>query len=116
MTRRISVFWVLLVFGSVMLAWFVFRRRIFWLFPLRRSVFFLGSPSVVSVGNEPFSYLRFILWAFFRPPDGFFLCRSPCHTDICCDTSVLVGVVYEHDWRGLLNYSLGYDGAWGKRG
>jgi len=81
MTRRISVFWVLFVVGSEMLAWFVFCRRIFVLLPRLRVVFFLGSPSVVSVGNEPLSYLRFILWALFRPPDGFFLCRSPCQTD-----------------------------------
>jgi hypothetical protein len=52
--------------------------------PRLRSIFVLGSPSVVSVGNAPFSYRRFILKARFRPPEGFFLCRSPCETDICC--------------------------------
>jgi len=73
-----------------MLAWFVVIRRVFVLFPRLRVVLFFGSLSVVSVGNEPFSYRRFILWAFFRPPDGFFLCRSPCQTDnvgsclLCC--------------------------------
>ncbi len=84
MTLRISVFWVLCVVGSMMLAWLVVSRRVLSLPPRPRFVFFLGSPSVVSVGNDPFSYLRFILWAFFRPPEGFFLRRPPCQTDMGC--------------------------------
>jgi len=90
MTRRICVFWVLFVDGSETLAWFVVTRRVFVLFPRLRVFLFLGSPGVVAVGNEPFSYRLFILYAFFRPPEGFFLCRSPCHTDMFCDTSVSV--------------------------
>jgi len=90
------------VAGSETLAWFVLSRRVFVLAPRLRSIFFLGSPSVVSVEKEPLSYRRFILKARFRPPEGFFLCRSPCQTDICgsslgfllCESMNMNGVVY----------------------
>jgi len=81
MTRVISVFWVLPDEGSETLAWFVFGNRVLVLPPRLRTIFCLGSPSVVSVGNEPFSYRRFVLYALFLPPEGFLLCRSPCQTD-----------------------------------
>lgn len=91
--------------GSVTLAWFVFSRRVLMLFPLLRVVLFLASPSLVSVGNEPSSYRRFILCALFRPPEGFFLCRFPCQTDIV-GVSCWFLLVYEHEGGGLLNYLL----------
>jgi hypothetical protein len=43
------------------LATFVLGSRILVLPPRVRAVFCLGSPSTVSVENEPFSYLRFVL-------------------------------------------------------
>ena len=61
MMRVICVFSVFPVVGSFMLAWFVVVRRIFVLAPCRRLVFVLVSASVVSVGNEPFSYRRLVL-------------------------------------------------------
>lgn len=60
MTRVISVFCVLPELSDT-LAVFVLGSRILVLPPRVRDVFCLGSPSVVSVGNEPFSYLRFVL-------------------------------------------------------
>ncbi len=56
----ISVFCVLPEVSDT-LAWFVFCSRVLVLPPRVRFVFCLGSPSVVSVGNEPFSYLRLVL-------------------------------------------------------
>ena len=67
----ISAFWVLPDEGSETLAWFVLGSRVFVLPPRVRIAFCLVSPKVVSIGKEPFSYLRFILWAFFLPPEGF---------------------------------------------
>jgi len=81
MTRRISVFCVLPEDGSETLAWFVVGSLVLVLLPRLRTCFCFGSPRVVSVAKEPFSYLRFVLYAFFLPPEGFFLCRSPCQTD-----------------------------------
>ena len=89
MTRAMVVFSVFPVVGSLMLAWFVVTSLIFVLLPNRRLVFVFVSPSVVSVGNEPFSYRRLVLLAFLLPPEGFFLCWSPCHTDI-----VVVGLLF----------------------
>jgi len=88
--RVIVVFWAFPVVGSDMLAWLVVTSRVFVFAPCRRLVLFLVSPSVVSVGNEPFSYRRLVLWVFFLPPEGFFLCWSPCHTDIRFLPSFLV--------------------------
>jgi len=55
MTRWISVFCVLPVDGSEMLAWFVLGSLVLVLLPRLRTIFCLGSPRMVSVGNEPFS-------------------------------------------------------------
>ena len=60
MTRVISVFSVLPELLET-LAMFVLGSRVLVLPPRLRFVFCRGSPSVVSVGNEPFSYLRFVL-------------------------------------------------------
>ena len=60
MTRVISVFCVLPELSDT-LAVFVLGSRVLVLPPRVRVIFFLGSPSVVSVGNEPFSNRRFIL-------------------------------------------------------
>ena len=89
MMRVICVFSVFPVVGSLMLAWLVVTSLIFVLAPYLRLVFVLVSPSVVSVGNEPFSYRRLVLLVFLLPPEGFFLCWSPCHTDI-----VVVGLLF----------------------
>ena len=56
----ISVFCVLPELSDT-LAVFVFCSRVLVLPPRVRFVFCLGSPSTVSVGNEPFSYLRLVL-------------------------------------------------------
>ena len=102
MTRLISVFWVFPVVGSDMLAWLVFCSRVFVLAPRRRLVFFLVSPSVVSVGNEPFSYRRLVLWVFFLPPEGFFLRRSPCQTD----NLLVLRVLWRLSMNGVVYYSF----------
>ncbi len=93
MMRVICVFSVFPVVGSFMLAWFVVTSLIFVLFPRRLLVFVFVSPSVVCVGNEPFSYRRLVLFAFFLPPDGFFLCWSACHTDIVCVVLLCVAML-----------------------
>ena len=108
--------------GSETLAWFVLSRRVFVLAPRLRSIFFLGSPSVVSVASQHVRQGHRIHESIagdgarparcrpggqggsarFRPPEGFFLCRSPCQTDICgsslgfllCESMNMNGVVY----------------------
>ena len=56
----ISVFCVLPELSDT-LATFVLGSLVFVFAPRVRVIFCPGSPSMVSVGNEPFSYLRFVL-------------------------------------------------------
>ena len=93
-----------------MLAWFVCGSFVLVLLPCLRTIFCLGSPRVVSIGNEPFSYRRFILWAFFLPPEGFLLCRSPCQTDIVWFLVVCGG--YEWVWW-YIKFLFFDDVGWG---
>lgn len=57
----ISVFSVFPVDGFETFAWLMLKARVFVLPPRVRWVFFSVSPCVVSIGNEPFSYLRLVL-------------------------------------------------------
>lgn len=80
----ISAFSVFPVLGSVTQAFFALMALILRLPPRFLMIFLFGSPSRVSVGKAPRSKRLFIRWARFLPPEGFFLCRSPCQTDIFC--------------------------------
>jgi hypothetical protein len=60
-TRVISVFSVFPVDGFETLAWLMLKARVFVLPPRVRWVFFAVSLCMVSIGNDPFSYLRFVL-------------------------------------------------------